>query len=309
MKILNCQNLSKSFRGKLVLKNLNLSLEEGKITALLGPNGAGKTTLIRLILGLLTADYGDIELFGQKLTPVNRSDLLSDIGVQNDGNLYGNLTVLENLKLWGRIYGMSSEKLKERLPEVVESFDLQDYVQVPIKRLSKGNRQKAALARAVIHQPKLLILDEPTTGLDPQMTEQFLTYLKRLISEQKMTVFMCTHHLFGLEDIVDEVAILSKQKILVSGNLSQLFDAYYPHRKLILEVLPLDKAKSVLTKWGHVSETGNRLVLKVEEGTYLPQMVSDLVEQGCQLYQLSELKPTLTQFYLEIIGGQNDDLD
>lgn len=166
-----------------MIDSVSFEIQEGSTFALLGPNGAGKTTTIRLLTGLLNPDEEEISLFGCGLNRENASTLRSSIGVQNDGNLYEELTVEENLSLWGKLYGLETVVMRKRIDELLSLFDLVDRQKSKVSQLSKGMRQKVMVARAIIHHPKLLILDEPTTGLDPQSSETLMSYLK-VLTEQ-----------------------------------------------------------------------------------------------------------------------------
>ncbi|EHI75374.1 ABC transporter ATP-binding protein [Streptococcus criceti] len=305
--ILTCKQIVKHFKTKSVLKGVDLTIRAGRILALLGPNGTGKTTLIRTILGLLKADSGTVELFGETLTTRNRTDLLKHIGVQNDGNLYEQLSVKENLRIWGQLYGLDASDIEQAISEVVRCLDLVAYLNEPVGKLSKGNRQKAALARAILHQPKLLILDEPTTGLDPQMVESFLSYLKELVASRGTTVLMCTHQLHGLEEIVDEVAIMSEGKILLAGDLQPLLASYDDGQPLHLEVEPLAIGKTLAQLYGEASAEKGYLLVKNITRQGIPNLVRDLTTQGCQLYSLVRESVSLTDLYLEVIGGAKDE--
>ena len=140
--IVKFDRVSKTLDGSLVTDNISFELPEGKMMALLGPNGAGKTTSIRLLLGLYKADSGTVKVFGQEVDAGNSAEIRKNIGVQCDGNVYENLTVYDNLKLWGEIYGMSGETLENRITEMLEFFKLEEKRDVLAAKLSKGMKQK-----------------------------------------------------------------------------------------------------------------------------------------------------------------------
>ena len=213
--VIEINGVNKKIGSKQVIQDVSLSIGRGQVFALLGPNGAGKTTLIRIILGLLKAETGTIRLFGQELTAQSRSDLLLRIGVQNDGNLYENLTLEDNLALWGQIYGLDQATIKRRLDELKQKFHLEAYSNMPVGSLSKGNRQKVMLARAMFHNPEVLILDEPTTGLDPAAIDEFYDFIKTL-KQEGVTIIMSTHYLYGMDGVVDSIGIISEGRILIS---------------------------------------------------------------------------------------------
>ena len=185
--------INKIIGSKKVINDVSLSIDKGQVFALLGPNGAGKTTLIRIILGLLKPDKGNVRLFGEKLTDQSRSDLLLRIGVQNDGNLYENLSVEENLALWGEIYGLDQGTIKKRIDDLKKMFHLEEYTDMTVGNLSKGNRQKVMLARAMFHSPDVLILDEPTTGMDATTKSDFYELMHHSAHHHQKSVLMITH--------------------------------------------------------------------------------------------------------------------
>ena len=211
--VIEINGVNKKIGSKQVIQDVSLSIGRGQVFALLGPNGAGKTTLIRIILGLLRAETGTIRLFGQELTAQSRSDLLLRIGVQNDGNLYENLTIEDNLALWGQIYGLDQATIKRRLDELKQKFHLEAYSNMPVGSLSKGNRQKVMLARAMFHNPEVLILDEPTTGLDPQARRNLWELIKT-IRDEGMTIVLTTHYMDEAELLCDRLAIMDNGKII-----------------------------------------------------------------------------------------------
>ena len=185
--VIEITGINKIIGAKKVINDVSLSINKGQVFALLGPNGAGKTTLIRIILGLLKPDKGSVRLFGEKLTDQSRTDLLLRIGVQNDGNLYENLSVKENLALWGEIYGLGQGTIKNRIDDLKKMFHLEEYIDMTVGNLSKGNRQKVMLARAMFHSPDVLILDEPTTGLDPAAIDEFYQFIKKLKKDGQLS--------------------------------------------------------------------------------------------------------------------------
>ncbi|MCC9888172.1 ABC transporter ATP-binding protein, partial [Streptococcus agalactiae] len=219
--VIELTGINKIIGSKKVINDVSLSIDKGHVFALLGPNGAGKTTLIRIILGLLKPDKGSVRLFGEKLTDQSRFDLLLRIGVQNDGNLYENLSVEENLALWGEIYGLGQETIKKRIDDLKRMFHLEEYIDMTVGNLSKGNKQKVMLARAMFHSPDVLILDEPTTGLDPAAIDEFYQFIKKL-KKDGVTIIMSTHYLYGMDDVVDSIGVIFEGTLLISDDVDRL---------------------------------------------------------------------------------------
>jgi ABC-2 type transport system ATP-binding protein len=272
----------------------------GDVFALLGPNGSGKTTLMRTLLGLLKPDIGQIELFNQILSAELRPTLLLNIGVQNDGNLYENLTVIENLTLWGEIYQMSQATITQRIAELSHMFHLENYLNMPVGHLSKGNRQKVLLARAMFHQPKLLILDEPTSGLDPESIDEFFGYIK-MLKQQGVTIIMCMHYLYGLDNVIDSLAILKNGHILASGKVENLLSQQqqfefvgYFHQSSLREICQFGKVELI---------NENKFLITVSEKENVSKVIKYLCHQDNEIYEVIHKKETVKDIYFRLIGG------
>ena len=297
--MIEISHLTKKFGEYTAVDDLNLKVETGEFFGLLGPNGAGKTTLIRIILGLLKAETGTIRLFGQELTAQSRSDLLLRIGVQNDGNLYENLTLEDNLTLWGQIYGLDQATIQKRLAELKQKFHLEAYSNMPVGSLSKGNSQKVMLARAMFHNPEVLILDEPTTGLDPAAIDEFYDAIKTL-KQEGVTIIMSTHYLYGMDGVVDSIGIISEGRILVSDAVDKL-------RRQDKQVhfkgkFKPDHIKELLA---HGQVSGNlqdEFTILVENEDQLADLVRSLVQKGNDIHYIYKVTETVKEIYFRIIG-------
>ena len=297
--VIEINGVNKKIGSKQVIQDVSLSIGRGQVFALLGPNGAGKTTLIRIILGLLKAETGTIRLFGQELTAQSRSDLLLRIGVQNDGNLYENLTLEDNLALWGQIYGLDQATIKRRLDELKQKFHLEAYSNMPVGSLSKGNRQKVMLARAMFHNPEVLILDEPTTGLDPAAIDEFYDSIKTL-KQEGVTIIMSTHYLYGMDGVVDSIGIISEGRILISDTVDKL-------RRQDKQVhfkgkFKPDHIKELLAQGQATGNLQDEFTLSVENEDQLADLVRSLVQKGNDIHYVYKVRETVKEIYFRIIG-------
>ena len=297
--VIEINGVNKKIGSKQVIQDVSLSIGRGQVFALLGPNGAGKTTLIRIILGLLKAETGTIRLFGQELTAQSRSDLLLRIGVQNDGNLYENLTLEDNLALWGQIYGLDQATIKRRLDELKQKFHLEAYSNMPVGSLSKGNRQKVMLARAMFHNPEVLILDEPTTGLDPAAIDEFYDSIKTL-KQEGVTIIMSTHYLYGMDGVVDSIGIISEGRILISDAVDKL-------RRQDKQVhfkgkFKPDHIKELLAQGQATGNLQDEFTLSVENEDQLADLVRSLVQKGNDIHYVYNVRETVKEIYFRIIG-------
>lgn len=226
--MLTAAHLSKHFGSREAVSDLSLHVAPGRAFGLLGPNGAGKTTTVRMLTGLLASDGGSVTLFGETLTRTNADALRARVGVQTDTNLYEALTVRDNLRAWGELYGLTAAAVARRTAEVLEVLDLSDRIDSLVGELSKGMRQKLSVGRAVLHEPELLFLDEPTAGLDPEAAVDLIDYLRQMTRSLHTTVIICTHQLHGLEALCDDVGILKNGRLVAVGDVKQLLRERWP---------------------------------------------------------------------------------
>jgi ABC-2 type transport system ATP-binding protein len=216
--MLEIQNLTKSYGNRQVLTNLNLKLEAGEIYGLLGANGAGKTTTINIICNLLKADTGTIKINDQLVSQKTKVWL----GVAPQENLlYKNLTCVENLQFYSKIYGLPKSERKQQIEKGLKAVNLQDRAHSPVETLSGGMQRRLNIAVALVHQPKLLILDEPTTGLDIEARYEIWDLIQSL-KAQGITVLLTTHLLDEAERLCERIGILKAGKIVAQGSLTQL---------------------------------------------------------------------------------------
>jgi ABC-2 type transport system ATP-binding protein len=210
----------KDWRGRrrrvVAMDNLNLNLKKGEILAFLGPNGAGKTTVIKMICGLLLPDKGSIEINGYDVCK-NPCQALREIGVVLEGsrNIYWRLTPRENLEYFGNLKGISGRVLKDRIENLLFFFDLMEKRNTLTKDLSRGMQQKLVIAISLIGEPEVLLLDEPTTGLDVHTTILIKERLKTLSRDKRKTIFLSTHQMEIAQDISDRVAIINQGRLAI----------------------------------------------------------------------------------------------
>ncbi|ORU89777.1 MAG: ABC transporter [Cycloclasticus sp. symbiont of Poecilosclerida sp. M] len=214
--VVNASKLCKIYDGKRVVNELDLAIESGSFCAILGPNGAGKTTTLRMFIGHCPIDAGELQVFGYSM-PKHASFVRSLVGVvpQMD-NLDPDFTVEENLYVYGRFFGIALAVLKKRIPELLEFSSLQEKANSRISELSGGMRRRLTLARALINKPKLLILDEPTTGLDPQARQAIWQKLREL-KKQGITLILTTHYMEEAERLCDRVIVMDHGKMMADA--------------------------------------------------------------------------------------------
>jgi len=222
MSILELNNITKRYDDKLVVDNISLSIEEREIFGLLGPNGAGKSTLISMICDLVKPDQGQIIIDGHSL---KKDAILAkkSLGVvPQDIALYENLSAINNLKFWGTLYGLKGTLLKTRIDEALEITGLKDRAKDKIKSYSGGMKRRINIAAAFMHHPKLLIMDEPTVGIDPQSRNHILEFTKSLNKEYGTTVIYTSHYMEEVESLCNKLMILDEGKVIASGSQSEI---------------------------------------------------------------------------------------
>lgn len=219
--ILNVQDVRKRFGQTVALDGVSLAVEAGELFGLVGPNGAGKTTLIKIICGLTDADSGEVNLFGQRFTRANR-DLRRLVGIgTQDLAIYPDLSARENLRFFGKLYGLGGTDLKSRIEEVLGAVGLTERGDDRAGTFSGGMKRRLNLAAAVVHGPKLLFLDEPTTGVDPQSRNHIFQQV-RALNAAGMTVIYTSHYMEEVQLLCKRIAILDNGRLLASDTLPNL---------------------------------------------------------------------------------------
>lgn len=211
--------VTKQFNKHVVLQDINLSVQKGKIFGMIGPSGCGKTTLIKVMVGMLKADHGNVKVLDK---PVPQFDLLNRIGymAQSDA-LYTDLTGYENLQFYAKLYGFKKKKRIQQIAYAAEVVELTDVLKRKVQDYSGGMKRRLSLAIALIQNPEILILDEPTVGIDPALKKTIWQELKRLRDEEQKTIFITTHVMDEAEKC-DELALMREGKIIVQGTPSRL---------------------------------------------------------------------------------------
>ncbi len=219
-KIIEIKNLTKDFKEIKAVDNLNLNVYRGDVFGFLGPNGAGKSTTIRMMLSLIRPTQGSIRIFDKALKE-NRIEILKNIGaIVEKPDFYKNLSAFKNLEILGRISG--KEVTKQRIMEILELVGLNKRANSKVKTYSHGMKQRLGIAQALIHDPELIILDEPTTGLDPQGMKEIRDLIIRLSKEQNKTIFLSSHILHEVELVANRMIIISKGMTKVEGYVQDL---------------------------------------------------------------------------------------
>lgn len=297
-KIIEINSLSKNFKDLRAVNSLNLNVFEGDVFGFLGPNGAGKSTTIRMLLSLIKPSEGSIKLFGKTLEK-NRIEILKRIGaIVEKPDFYGYLSAYKNLEILGKISG--KEISKNRIMEVLELVGLSKRYKSKVKTFSHGMKQRLGLGQALLHDPDLIILDEPTTGLDPQGMKEIRDLILHLSKEKKKTIFLSSHILHEVELVANRMIIINKGTTKVEGLVNDLLNA--KKLKVSFEVNDEEKTNNLLMQsgWKDNLEYNAKTVFMFSlENNEIAQLNKYLVENGIAV---SAVIPTrsLEDYFLKI---------
>jgi len=321
-RIANFQQVSKSFGELKAVDNLTFELFPGEAFALLGHNGAGKTTSIRMLLGLLKPDTGQLELMGHDPYPDGQvmDDIRRKVGVvQEEDRLYLQMTALENLTFWLGLYGFPTSDRKNRAIKSLQQVGLENKAAVKVGTFSKGMRRRLALARALALEPQLLILDEPTIGLDPEARVEIRNLLEDLVHQNGLTLLMTSHDLDEVEKLCGRMIIIEHGHAILEGKLEDLRKQGKPvlsvelSEPLSASVLDhLSGELSVLTYVDNlkVEESGLRLTLSEQFDQVPSEVIASLTRLGIKFTGINFEKRTLEDIYLQAmepeIGAANE---
>ena len=292
-------NLTYRFNGKeTVLSDINLQVPTGSIYGFLGPNGAGKTTTLRLILGLLKKQDGEINIFNQPFEK-NRIDILRKTGsLIESPSLYAHLSAKENLAILQKVYQCKPS----RIEEVLKIVGLENTGKKSTGKFSLGMKQRLSIAIALMHEPELLILDEPTNGLDPNGIIEMRELLKQLNKDLGMTILVSSHLLAEIEKMVTHVGIINKGKLIFQGTMGELHEAQHQQSFMCFETGNVEKSKEVLKTNGiQFQQEGSQLHMPVLERELIASINKQLVEQDIKVYQISIVKNDLESIFIDLV--------
>lgn len=293
--MLQINSLYKSYGQRPVLQSLSLHIAPGKIYALLGPNGAGKTTTINIICNLLKADSGTVLINGQPVS--NKTKRLIGIAPQ-ENLLYKLLSCAENLQFFGQIYGLHGRKLQQRVKACLDAVNLTDRANSPVGTLSGGMQRRMNVALALVHQPKLVILDEPTTGLDIEARYEIWKLIQQL-QRQGITILLTTHLLDEAERLANQIGILKQGRILAEGSLNEL-RRLIPAKEIIVVQTPEPKKAIIRARQCGFTPRpyGNDLAFWLPKHLELKEIVDRF--EGIELISIARQPIRLEHIYLEV---------
>lgn len=296
--VIEISGLSKQFKDVLAVDNLGFKVLKGDVFGFLGPNGAGKSTTIRMLLSLVFPSSGSIRIFGKSLLE-NRREILSNVGaIVEKPDFYNYLPAIKNLEILSKISG--KEVSRNRIYELLELVGLKDRAKSKVKTYSHGMKQRLGIAQALLHNPELIVLDEPTTGLDPQGMKEIRDLIIRLSKDENKTIFLSSHILSEIELVANRMIIINKGKKIVDGEVETLLRTNI--LKVTIEVDDTEQTKSILqnTKWNDKIESikGTELSFTLEQNE-ISALNKYLVENGINVNAIVPVR-SLEDYFLSI---------
>ena len=289
------KNVNKSFGDKKVVDNLSFELSKPGVFGLLGTNGAGKTTTIRMILGIIKKDSGDITWNNKEVTRknVNFGYLPEERGLYPKSKIYDQLMYFANLK------GMNKVDADKAIKYWLEKLKVSEYINYTAEKLSKGNQQKIQFITSVLHNPDLIVLDEPFSGLDPVNTEILSNVMKELIKEGKY-IIMSSHQMSSIEEFCTDLVILNRGKTVLKGNLKEIKNSY-KSSKILLETD--DDVKKIINKLklNILSNNDGTYIIEVNEDEN-KKLFKELVDNNISISKYEVIKPSLHEIFIEKVG-------
>ena len=290
------ENVSKTFVSKKAVDGISFSLNRPQVFGLLGTYGAGKTTTIRMLLGIIKKDSGEITWNGKKVDrkSVNFGYLPEERGV------YPKVKIYDQLMYFAELKGMNKQEANNAIQNWAKKLKVEEYMEMPAEKLSKGNQQKIQFMTAIIHNPELVVLDEPFSGLDPVNTELLKNIIIDLVKRGKY-VIMSAHQMATIEEFCTDILILNKGKTVLQGNLREIKEGY-PANRLQIEVN--EKINKYVEKFGLEieNEKNNDYTIKINNEKKAHELLQELVKNGIIINKFEIKKPTLNDIFIEKVG-------
>jgi len=303
MNVIETNKLTRKFNGITAVDSLDLEIEEGEIFGLLGPNGAGKTTTISMLCTMLKPTSGSATVNGFDINK-QQDEVRNSIGIVfQDPSLDDELTAYENLDFHGMIYGIPKDTREQRIEEVLELVNLSEKANLQVKKFSGGMKRRLEIARGLIHHPKVLFLDEPTLGLDPQTRNNIWEHVKKLNESEKITIVLTTHYMEEADSLCDRVAVIDHGKIIALGTPEKLKQSLggsiisiEANSTLLPQIKKIRKIKEVYWANGRISITA-------EDAEHLIPIIFELAQKnGVEIHSISLHHPTLEDVFLKLTG-------
>lgn len=300
MEALIAKDVTKRYTNHTALDNVSISIPDKKIFGLLGPNGAGKTTFIRIINQIINADSGDISIFGEKLQEKH----ISSIGyLPEERGLYKKLRVGEQLIYLARLKGLSRKEATDRSKAWVKKFEITEWWNKKVEELSKGMAQKVQFISTVMHEPRLIILDEPFSGFDP-VNAQLITKEILELKEKGCTIIFSTHRMETVEDLCDHIALIDKSKTILQGSKKQVKDTYRSNTFVVDHkgTFRVSAEHYALLGQKNMEDSFYRSEIKITGNVGPNKLIRDLTEVT-EVHNFNEKIPTMSEIFITLVKG------
>lgn len=292
-------HIAKSFGDNQAVKDVSFQVRPGEIFGLLGPNGAGKTTSIRMLLDIFKPDTGEIAVLGGEVTEEKKNR----IGyMPEERGLYQDIPLERCLVYFGRLKGLAKPEIDQRLDGWLEMFDLSAHRKKKVKELSKGMQQKAQIIATLLHEPELVIIDEPFTALDPVNTQM----IKNLLIDQRekgVTILMSTHQMHQVEEMSDRILLVNKGEDVLYGKLAEIRKQFASHAVMVRSSQEIPELAGVNGR----EQVNGSWMLRLDDATTPQGVLTQLVNANVQLDQFEIAEPSLSEIFIEVVAQEGDD--
>lgn len=297
MSFLSLQNIHKNFATTRALDGVSFEVEKQSIFGMLGPNGAGKTTSIRIITTILKQDSGEVFFNGEKL----RESHAEEMGyMPEERGLYKKMKVWEQLVYLAQLKGLKHRDAKKKVFEWMDKFEIKDWWSKKVQELSKGMSQKVQFIATILHEPKLIILDEPFSGLDP-VNSKLIENIIQELRGKGATIIFSTHRMEQVEEICESIILINKGKVVLNGKVSEVKQRFKKHEFSIHYTGSLPQLSN---RFPIVRQLDHELVLKIDEQSTGNDLLRELINQQVQVTAFSEILPSLNEIFIEQVEGQ-----
>ena len=301
MSILSLRNVVKRYANHTAVDGVSLEVPKGKIFGMLGPNGAGKTSLIRMITSITRADSGEIIMDGE---PLNENHPTVIGYMPEERGLYKKMKVGDQLTYLARLKGLNQRQAREKIDFWLDKFDIKDWWDKKVGELSKGMQQKVQFIATVVHEPKLIILDEPFSGLDPINTNLIKDEIHQMHKNGTSVIFS-THRMEQVEQICEEIALIHQGRIILQGDVSEIKNANKENK---FEIsfdgnFPSDLLKD---SFDIIKDTSSTLIIQAKEGHDSNELLRSLLDRGIHINLYREILPTLNEIFIKKVGESNE---